>query len=144
VLGAVNYPETLHQSKFSMGFVLSLIANFGKAGLDEFTEVALRDPKLQSFHSRVQMMFDPEIDRASGKYWGGCVEVQTRDGRSLTRRVPASKGDPQNPIDRADLEAKAKHLAAYANAATAEEMDRIISRIWALKDTLTLREYFLL
>jgi 2-methylcitrate dehydratase PrpD len=143
VLGAVNQPETVHQSKFSMGFVLGLIAVYGKAGLDEFTEAALHDPKLRAFQSRVEMVLDPEIDRAPGNYWGGFVEVRTRDGRCLTGRVAAAKGDPQNALDRSELEAKAKHLAAYAGAATPEEMDRIISRAWALRDAVDLRELFL-
>ena len=144
VLGAVScYPETVHQSKFSMGFVLGLIAHYGKAGLDEFTEAALHDPKLRAFQSRVEMVLDPEIDRAPGNYWGGYVEVSTRDGRRLTGRVPSAKGDPQNPLDRSEFEAKARHLAAYADAATPEEMDRIISRAWALRDATDLREFFL-
>jgi len=143
VLGAVNYPETVHQSKFSMGFVLGLIAHYGKAGLDEFTEAALYDAKLRAFQSRVAMVLDPEIDRAPGNYWGGYVEVRTHDGQCLTGRVSAAKGDPQNPLDRSELEAKARHLAAYAGAATPQEMDRLISRAWALRDTTDLREFFL-
>ena len=38
VLGPVTDPQTVHQSKFSMGFVLANIAVHGRAGLAEFTE----------------------------------------------------------------------------------------------------------
>src|SRR5687768_1554966 len=41
VLGPVTDPQTLHQSKFSMGFVLALIAREGRAGLADFTEATL-------------------------------------------------------------------------------------------------------
>jgi 2-methylcitrate dehydratase PrpD len=143
VLGAVYSPETVHQSKFSMGFVLGLIAYYGKAGLDEFTEAALRDPKLRAFYSRVEMVMDAEIDSAPGNYWGGYVEVRTLDGRLLTGRVPVAKGDPQNPLDRSELEAKARRLASYADAATPEEMDRVVSGAWALRGATDLREFFL-
>src|SRR5215210_6734460 len=47
VLGPVTDPQTLHQSKFSMGFVLALIALQGRAGIDEFTEEALRNPEIR-------------------------------------------------------------------------------------------------
>ncbi|MBC7683194.1 MAG: MmgE/PrpD family protein, partial [Ferruginibacter sp.] len=50
VLGPVVNPATVHQSKFSMGTVLGLVARFGHAGLVEFdqhfnaaTTVALRE-----------------------------------------------------------------------------------------------------
>src|SRR5215210_6695587 len=65
VLGPVSDPRTIHQSKFSMGFVLALIAREGSAGIDDFTEEALEDPELRGFSERVAMVFDPEIDAAS-------------------------------------------------------------------------------
>jgi 2-methylcitrate dehydratase PrpD len=46
VLGPVTDPRTIHQSKFSMGFVLALAALRGRAGIGEFTEEALHDPEL--------------------------------------------------------------------------------------------------
>lgn len=143
VLGVVSNPETVHQSKFSMGFALGLIALHGRAGIDEFSEAALHDPKIRSFLNRVQMVLDPEIDSAPGNYWGGYVEVRTRDGRCLTGRVVAAKGDPQTAVDRSELETKAKRLAPYAGAATPEEMQRIIARCWALSDAPNLSEFFL-
>lgn len=44
VLGQVTDPRTIHQSKFSMGFVLAVIAVRGKAGIEQFTEATLEDP----------------------------------------------------------------------------------------------------
>ncbi|MGH9356156.1 MAG: MmgE/PrpD family protein, partial [Terriglobia bacterium] len=143
VLGGVNYPETIHQSKFSMGFVLALIAIYGHAGVDDFTDAALRNPKLRAFHSRVQMVLDPEIDRASSVRWGGRVEVTTRDGLHFETRIAGPKGDPENTLTRAELEAKAHRLAAHAGAANPEEMDGIVSRAWALRDLPNLRQFYL-
>src|SRR5919106_5320549 len=48
VLGPVTDPQTIHQSKFSMGFVLALIANYGRAGLADFTDGALRDKAVRA------------------------------------------------------------------------------------------------
>src|ERR671916_217924 len=47
VLGPVTDPQTIHQSKFSMGFVLALIALYGRAGVNDFTEEALQDDELR-------------------------------------------------------------------------------------------------
>jgi 2-methylcitrate dehydratase PrpD len=134
VLGPVTDPQTVHQSKFSMGFVLALIALRGRAGVDDFSEASLRDPEVRSFLKRVEMVLDPEIDRAPGNRWSGRVEVSTRDGRVLEGRVASPKGDPDNTLNRAELEAKAMRLAAHGDAASPEEMRRIIARAWTLRD----------
>src|SRR5690606_8734993 len=54
VLGAVVKPETVHQSKFSMGTVLALIAIQNFAGLAEF-DAALRDEQVAAFREKVTM-----------------------------------------------------------------------------------------
>ena len=77
---AVSDPRTIHQSKFSMGFVLALIAARGSAGIDDFTEEALEDPELRGFSERVEMVFDPEVDAAYPRRWIGLVEIETPAG----------------------------------------------------------------
>src|SRR3712207_1910844 len=80
VLGPVSDPRTIHQSKFSMGFVLALIAKRRSAGIDDFTEEALEDPELREFSERVEMVLDPEVDAAYPRRWIGLVEVATTGG----------------------------------------------------------------
>jgi 2-methylcitrate dehydratase PrpD len=141
VLGLVTEPQTIHQSKFSMGFVLALIANYGRAGLADFTDEALRDPRLRAFHDKVKMALDPEIDAAYPKRWMGRVTVHTREGRQFEKHVTSPKGDPDNALTREELEEKALRLAAYANGATAAEMEKVIVRIWRLHDEANVRDF---
>jgi 2-methylcitrate dehydratase PrpD len=141
VLGPVTDPQTIHQSKFSMGFVLALIANYGRAGLADFTDEALRNPKLRALHDKVKMALDPEIDAAYPKRWMGRVTVQTREGRQLEKHVTSPKGDPDNALTREELEEKVLRLAAYANGATAAEMERVIVRICRLHDEANVRDF---
>ncbi|HTP96822.1 MAG TPA: MmgE/PrpD family protein [Burkholderiales bacterium] len=139
VLGPVTDPRSVHQSKFSMGFVLAQIAVKGRAQLADFTDAALGDAALRSFHDKVQMVLDPEIDRAYPRRWIGRVSVLTRDGRTLEHKVISPKGDPDNTLSRAELEDKALRLAAYAGGATEPEMRRAIARVWALREQRDLR-----
>lgn len=143
VLGAVGAPQTIQQAKFSMGFVLALIAFRGHASIDDFSDDTLRDPRIPAFVDRVEMVFDPEIDRAPSNLWGGRVEVMTRDGRQLEGRVPVAKGDPGKLLERSELESKAMRLAAYGGAASPEEMRRIISAAWSLRDAPNLDQFTL-
>ncbi len=133
VLGPVSDPQTVHQSKFSMGFVLAMIALHGRAGINEFTEEALRDPAVRSFHNRVEMVLDEEVDRAYPRRWLGHVEVKTCDDRQIGIRIDVPRGDPENTLTRGELEEKAIRLAAFQGGATQEEMERIIARVWQLR-----------
>lgn len=132
VLGPVIDPRTVHQSKFSMGFVLANIAVNGRAGLSDFTDQALTDQRLRDFHDKVSMQLDSEVDRAYPKRWIGKVEVETHDGRKIFQRVDTPKGDPGNTLSRLELEDKAIRLAAYAGGASADEMRAVIERTWTL------------
>ena len=128
VLGPVTNPRTVHQSKFSMGFVLGMAALRGRAGVEEFTEEALADEGIRAFHDRVEMVLDPEVDAAYPERWVGLIDVETKGGERFTSRVDVPKGDPGNTLSREEVEEKAHSLAAYRNAASPEEMDRFIER----------------
>lgn len=141
VLGPVTDPQTIHQSKFSMGFVLALIATLGRAALADFTEISLKNKEIRNFHDRVTMVLDPEVDGAYPKRWLGRVSVETRDGRRLECRVDTPKGDPGNTLSRAELEDKAQRLVGYSQAATPEEVKRIIARSWRLHDEAGVRDF---
>jgi 2-methylcitrate dehydratase PrpD len=133
VLGPVVDPQTVHQAKFSMGTVLGLIAEFGKAGLTEF-EGFYKDPRIAAFRDKVEMVLDQEVDQAYPARWIGKVTVHTVDGRTLEGRVDEPKGDPGNTLSREELEDKALRLAAFADAASPAEMRAAFKRIWTLAD----------
>lgn len=133
VLGPVVDPQTVHQAKFSMGTVLAMVALHGRAGMAEF-DAHFRDPAAQSFRDQVQMVLDPEVDRAYPARWIGKVVVDTRDGRRFAGRVDEPKGDPGNTLSRSELEDKAIRLALYRGGATAPEMHTLIAKAWSLAD----------
>jgi len=134
VLGPVVDPQTVHQSKFSMGTVLGLVAIRGSAGLADF-DAHWRDADVAAFRDRVAMALDADVDAAYPARWIGKVALRTRDGRTFTSRVDEPKGDPGNPLDRAEIERKAERLAAYRDGASGAEIRRAIARIRALCET---------
>jgi 2-methylcitrate dehydratase PrpD len=78
------------------------------------------------------MEFDEEVDAAYPARWIGKVTVETTDGRRLEGRVDVPKGDPDNTLERHELEDKAIRLGTYRNGATETEMRDVIGRVWAL------------
>ena len=131
VLGPVLNPTTVHQSKFSMGTVLALVARFGHAGLAEFGQ-HFQDASTRSLCGRVEMVLDPEVDAAYPQRWIGKVTVHTTDGRVLQGRIDEPKGDPGNTLSREEITAKALRLAAFSGGATAAEMQAAVERLWGV------------
>ncbi|KAL4957060.1 hypothetical protein BDW69DRAFT_201952 [Aspergillus filifer] len=132
VLGLSGEGTTVHQSKFSMGFVLAVAAKKGSAGLMDFTERDLVDRELRELQGRVSMVLDPDIDAAFPERWLGRVEVLTKDGRTLTRSVDVVKGDPGWTLTRGEIESKALALADYGGVQDVAAFKDALDRIWNL------------
>ncbi len=132
VLGPVTDPTTVHQSKFSMGTVLALIAHYQFAGLQEFDQ-HFHDQAICAFRDRVTMTLDPEVDGAYPQRWIGKVKVYLQNGDVLEGRVDEPKGDPGNTLSRAEITDKAMRLAAFSGGATPSEMSAAIERLWNIR-----------
>jgi 2-methylcitrate dehydratase PrpD len=129
VLGPVVDPATVHQSKFSMGTVLALVAHYRHAGLPEFDQ-HFRDDEIVALREKIEMVLDPEVDTAYPRRWIGKVTVHTGDGRVLHGRVDEPKGDPGNTLSRDEITNKAMQLAAFSKGATEAEMRTAVERLW--------------
>ncbi|KAH7155945.1 hypothetical protein EDB81DRAFT_867200 [Dactylonectria macrodidyma] len=125
--------ETVHQSKFSMGFVLAVAAKYGKATVLDFTEEALKDPELRAFQRRVEMILDAEIDNAFPERWQGRVDIATKSGEALSELVEIVKGDPEKTLTRDELEQKILVIAEYAGIEDFERIKTNISLVWHLE-----------
>jgi 2-methylcitrate dehydratase PrpD len=133
VLGPVTQPATVHQSKFSMGTVLALVARFRHAGLHEFDQHFL-DESTRALRDRVTMELDAEVDAAYPQRWIGKVTVYTTDGRELQGRVDEPKGDPGNTLSRDEITAKALRLAGFSGGASSGEMQAAVDRLWHIAE----------
>jgi 2-methylcitrate dehydratase PrpD len=131
VLGAVTVPATVHQAKFNMGTVLALVAYHGHAGVTEFEE-DYASTRVVDFRSKVEMVFDEEVDLAYPARWIGKVTVHTRDGRELTGRIDEPKGDPGNTLSREEIAMKFRRLADFSGAASDEEASRLLDAAWGI------------
>ena len=133
VLGPVTDPQTVHQSKFSMGTVLALIALNDAADLKGFDE-ALGNEAVTAFRDRVTMSLDQEVDGAYPQRWIGKVTVTTKDGQIFHGRVDEPKGDPGNTLSRPEIEEKVMRLGTYKNAAPASVVKTLSQKAWGLRN----------
>ena len=131
VLGPVVDPHTVHQSKFSMGTVLALVAQYRHAGLPEF-DAHYQSEVTRRLRDRVAMQLDAEVDAAYPQRWIGKVTVHTHDGRVLHGRVDEPKGDPGNTLSRAEISDKVQQLAAYGASASPAAVAAALARVWQM------------
>jgi 2-methylcitrate dehydratase PrpD len=131
VLGSVTFPTTVHQAKFSMPATLALIAIHRRAGMAEFDGI-LENERARSFMNRIDMAFDPEVEKKYPASWIGKVSVTLKDGTVLRHRVAEPKGDPGNTLTRDEIEEKAGRLAEYGGVLDADRWAQVSRTLWSV------------
>lgn len=142
VLGPASAALTTHQSKFSMPFVLSLIAIKGHASITDFTEDSLNDPQIREFMRRVTMVEEPNVESAYPERWIGNVEVVMGDGRTYHGQIDIPRGDPGNFLSRDVIREKIFRLAEFGGFANKTVLQRAMSLIEDM-DTLVVVPHLL-
>jgi 2-methylcitrate dehydratase PrpD len=71
----------------------------------------MKDPDVLATKSRIKLELDPELTHARPRRQG-IVEIHTRDDRTLRVHVKSVRGTADNPMNDAEVEAKARDLVA--------------------------------
>lgn len=129
VLEAAPVPTNTHQAKFSMGFVLALMAHRGRAGVLDFDAQSIRDPQLLDFASRVSMRVDPKIEQLHPERWAADVNVILNDGTNLSSSVQSPRGDPDRWLSEQQIDDKFRSLVGYAGQLDAAATDELLAGI---------------
>jgi len=81
-----------------------------------------------SLRSRVDVRAGDKYSAAYPTDWGGEVTVHLKDGGSVTATRNACKGDPELPLNRAEMIDKARDLLSFAEVNEVEALvDGILS-----------------
>lgn len=97
----------------------------------------MHDPAVLRERAKITLIPDAELGRALPRRQA-VVEVDTADGRRLTHRTDDVRGTTDNPMNRSEVEAKARDLLAPTLGAGRTE--DLIAAIWSLEDVTDLRE----
>jgi 2-methylcitrate dehydratase PrpD len=99
-------------------------------------QARMRDPAILASRARISAVADPELTRALPPRQA-IVTVTTRDGRRLEERARAVRGTPGNPMQRAEVEAKAQDLLAPVLGA--ERARTLVAEIWRIERLASVR-----
>ncbi len=97
-------PSTPYSAKFSIPYCIAVGLARGKAGLGEFTDETIREPRLLETAAKVRYEIDPH-DPYPDSYVGA-VTIRLRDGTELRATQSCLRGGRSDPLSDADLEAK--------------------------------------
>ncbi|MGB3742096.1 MAG: hypothetical protein WA968_08565, partial [Castellaniella sp.] len=113
--GFVYQQSTVLNAQMSIRYNVAVALLDDMALLEQFTDTRLQDPQLNELISRVDVYVDPEMDELYPRYYAGVVEIELSDGRTLRKRVDASRGMPENSMSRQDILAKFYSLTRSAS-----------------------------
>lgn len=117
----------VNSAKMSIPYSFSVALKTGKAGMEEFTDTYITDPKIQDITNKVKVRDVYELTALCPQKRVAEVTVTTDKG-VFTERVDYPKGEPENPLSQQELEDKFRGLALFGGLSTSE-CEEIISEI---------------
>jgi 2-methylcitrate dehydratase PrpD len=122
-------PVSSYGAKFSLPYSIAVVLVHGRAGLDEFTEEAIRDPIVLGLAKKVRYEIDATIDYP--RHFSGHVKIRLDDGTELAENQPHPRGGFEDPLPPAEIEEK---FRANARLALPEEkVERILDSVRRLE-----------
>jgi 2-methylcitrate dehydratase PrpD len=113
------------ESQVSVQHAVAAALVYGKAGLDQFSDICARDPKVQAQRSKVAVVRDPAFSTIAA-----AVEITTADGKTEKLSQKAARGSDVNPMSDKDLEDKLRTAAVGWDLG--HDVAPLIDAIWAL------------
>lgn len=106
-------PMTTNHAQFSVPYGVAIALLDGKALLSQYTPERLADPAVRALMKKVEVSFDPEMDRqfVETKKRAHILRVEMENGDSWTESTDYPKGSWRNPMSQAEVEEKYLDLA---------------------------------
>jgi 2-methylcitrate dehydratase PrpD len=118
-------PPTSYAAKFSLPFSIAVMLVRGQAGLEEFSDEAIRDAEVLRLASKVRYELDSTIDYP--RHFSGHIKITLQDGTVLEENQPHPRGGLESPLPPEEIEEK---FRANARRALPEE------KVQAIVDTV--------
>jgi len=117
-------PATPPDAKFSIPFCVAIAATKGDVRLADFTSEGLANPDVLAMAERVVPVVDSSRNWTS-KLPDGKIDIETRDGRTVTRIGDNVPGDVEAPMNWDYLSAKFREAASFSKRPlTPEKIDQ--------------------
>lgn len=120
---------TGRESQVSAQHAVAVSLIFGAAGLAQFTDEAVHDPRVSAFRQKVKLAVVPDTPVPDVR-----VDVVYADGRTEEIQVKDARGTDNRPLTDSEIEEKFRTLAA-TYAPDCQEAEKLIDAIWSLENS---------
>ena len=128
---------TEQEARFSVQYCIAALLRLGAVRLDAFTPARLADPAIRDVMAKVSVALAPDLADAYPRRRAARIRVDLTDGRVLEHEQPHRKGDPEDPLTDAELDAKFDELAIpVIGADAAAALRRLVREGHALPGSL--------
>ena len=138
ILNPLRYKtaKTELEAKFCLPFMMSAIALRRRAGIREFTDEFVASAPVQAMMTKVDTVFDQQIEARGFDKMRSIVDLDLVDGRKLSQSSDERyRGGPEKPFTRAELHEKFTDCASLVLSAdrikhaleAIESVDRLAS-----------------
>lgn len=105
-------PPTPYAAKFSGPYCLAAGWVWGDAGLAQFTETSVRDPRVLALAAKVSFRIDPANEYPAN--YTGHIKAELTDGQIAESFIPCLRGGARAPLTRGELLGKARANLVFA------------------------------
>lgn len=120
-------PQSGLEGKFSVYHAASIALIKGSAGVNDFSDQAVRDATVVGLRERVATIVDPSIHEDQAR-----ITITTTDGSRLEKYVEHAVGSAEKPMSDAQLEAKFSGLAE--GVLPPEQARRVMDLCWKIEN----------
>ena len=110
-LAAKHAPPSGYAGKFSMPFCMAVGFFERDAGLEQFTDEKVRDPRILDLASKISYEIDPENEYP--RNYTGHIRVRLKNGKELALDQPHMRGGVHQPLDLDAIIAKFRANVVY-------------------------------
>jgi 2-methylcitrate dehydratase PrpD len=127
-------PVSSYGAKFSLPYSIAVMLIRGRAGLEEFSDAAIGDPRLLDLAAKVRYELDPTIDYP--RHFEGHVTVRMNDGTVFDENQLHPRGGLEDPLSPAEIEEKFRANALLA--LPVGQVDEIVRMVNGLEELPTI------
>jgi 2-methylcitrate dehydratase PrpD len=123
-IAGVHWPTKPAETPFCLRYVVATLLIQGRLGIADMENPDLQSPVLQALAERVHVSTDEAFQRSFPEKRPSRVTITLKDGRSLSAYRELRRGDPEDPFDWVQLQARMRAFAPAMTDAQAAELTR--------------------
>jgi len=131
-------PRSKETADHSLPYCIAAAIADRKVTPVQFTPEKINDPQIRAQLRKVEVVADPEIEKAFPALQRVAVTIVTMGGKEFSKQLDYPKGDPRNPLS--DLEVEEKFAALADGVISRARQQQVRNLIWNLEKCSSVTE----